>query len=118
MNIWCAFALCASAFVLSACGITVPVAVIASDGETMRGHATASALGGSSFEVSSERATCTGTFDGVTPSRTVSFVARYSDGRTGIGNGWRDTPEFGSGTIAFADGTTARFMFGSSAAGF
>lgn len=103
---------------LSGCGITVPVAVMHSSGEVMRGQATASMLMGSTFTVSDDRATCTGTFDGVTVARTVSFAAHCTDGRTGLGSALRDTPASGSGTMQMSDGTTARFVFGDGAAGF
>jgi hypothetical protein len=110
--------LCASALALCGCAVTVPVAVIASDGETLRGQATAQEFGNSTFIVSNDRVSCTGSFNGTTPTRTVSFATHCSDGRSGLGTAWRDTALSGNGTILLNDGTTAKFIFGPSAAGF
>jgi hypothetical protein len=102
---------------LASCSVTVPVAVIGSGGEVMRGTTTAS-LSGGTFEATNERAKCTGTYDSLSAVRTVSFAVRCSDGRVGVGRAVRDTDVSGSGTIQMNDGTIARFVFGPSAAAF
>ena len=101
---------------LTGCAVIEPVAVIASNGEVMKGVATASPLGGS-FTVADARATCSGTYDALTQSPTVSFAAKCSDGRTGVGGALRDSAISGSGTMQMSDGTTARFVYGPGAAG-
>jgi hypothetical protein len=106
------------ALALAGCALTEPVAVISSNGETMKGTATAQSLGPSTFTVTNARATCTGTYDAITPSPTVSFVTKCTDGRTGVGSAVRDSDISGSGTMQMSDGTTARFVFGPGAAAF
>ena len=111
-----AIGLSSAVLALGGCSLTEPVAVIGSNGEVMKGTATASSIGPSTFQVSNGRVSCTGTYDAITLSPTVSFIAKCSDGRTGIGQAIRDSDISGSGTISLSDGTTARFIFGPAAA--
>ena len=102
---------------LAGCGsITVPVAVISDNGDTMHGTTTASLAGGS-FEVTGryagEELSCSGTYDALDSSKTISMPARCSDGRTGTVVATRDASGLnGSGHVELTDGTRARFVFG------
>ena len=102
---------------LGGCSVTSPVAVLGDHGQVLTGSATASIFG-SDYQVSNGALTCSGTFDGVTPASTVSFSVHCSDGRQGFGTAQRETTRSGHGVITLEDGETARFFFGSAAAGF
>lgn len=102
---------------VAGCTTTEPLAVIAAGGEVMKGT-TVAALTGGTFSASDSRATCSGTYDDLTMVQTVSFAVTCTDGRRGIGRAVRDSATGGSGTIQMSDGTTAKFVFGPSAANF
>jgi hypothetical protein len=103
---------------LAGCDITQPVAVIGDNGEIFKGTATAS-MSGSSFQASNGRVSCAGTYDGVSPSLTVSFPVICSDGRKGLGTATRDASGItGSGTIRMNDGSDWTFVFGPAANAF
>jgi hypothetical protein len=106
-----------AALALSACSITVPIAVIGSKGEVLKGTATTSSSEGS-FSASDGKLSCTGRFAPAPGSLTVSFSVRCSDGRAGAGIAIRDRGgQSGSGTAQMSDGSTATFVFGDSAQG-
>jgi hypothetical protein len=102
---------------ITACAVTVPVAVISKgvpDG-IMRGSSTAS-LSGGSFEVSSGTLTCAGTYSTGNSSPTISIPLLCNDGRKGIVTATRDRGGMsGGGHFTLTDGTTGDFMFGEAA---
>ena len=103
--------------VLSACTTTVPVAVIGQDGRILKGTSSASLLDGS-FTVSDGKLTCSGSYDPLQDSATISMPVTCSDGRKGIVRAIRDTYTSGSGTVSLNDGYKAEFLFGKAAASF
>jgi hypothetical protein len=108
------------AFVLGACATsnTQPVAVIGADGIVMRGSATAS-LQGSSFRVDGGGRTCSGSYDGLNNSITISMPVQCSDGKRGIVIVTRDPCGCsGSGRIRMQDGSESDFIFGKAAEAF
>lgn len=102
---------------LTGCSVTVPVAIVTSKGETLRGTATSDLFAGGSFQASNARVHCSGSYDVSEGSQTVSLATHCSDGTTGIGRAVRDTPGAGSGRIQMNNGITALFIFGAGAAG-
>lgn len=107
---------------ISGCAMTVPVAVISSGGDVMRGTATA-ALSGGSFQVSGtyngKPLNCAGTYDSMNTSVTISMPVQCSDGRKGIVIATREANGIdGSGRVRLEDGTEADFVFGKAAAAF
>ena len=103
---------------LVGCTVTVPVAVVtkAVPGGIMRGSATA-ALSGGSFNVSSGKISCGGTYDALDTSPTISIPVLCTDGRKGIVTATRDNSGLGGGgTFTLNDGTTGSFIFGNAAA--
>lgn len=107
---------------LTACSITVPVAVISENGDILRGTSTAS-LSGSHFEVAGDvngrPVTCAGNYNGLDASVTISMPIHCSDGRSGIVIATRQqNGTDGSGRIRLEDGTEADFVFGQAAAAF
>lgn len=109
--------------VLEGCGsITVPVAVISSNGDVMRGSATA-ALNGGSFQVAGKangkQISCAGTYDSWNTSLTISMPVQCSDGRRGFVIATREANGLdGSGRVRLKDGTEADFVFGKAAQAF
>lgn len=104
--------------ILAACAteITQPVAVIGDRGEIYKGSVKASISEGGSFFASNGRNTCSGSYDALTPSLTVSFPVVCSDGRKGLGTATRDAGGVtGSGTIRMTDGSNWTFVFGPAA---
>lgn len=107
-----------SAIILSGCSGTVPVALIGSDGNIMRGTATAS-LQGSTFHVAGGGRTCAGSYDGNDYSITISMAVQCSDGKRGLVIVTRDPCLCsGSGRVRMQDGSEADFVFGKAAAAF
>ena len=107
---------------LCACETTVPVAVIGENGETMRGTATA-ALSGGSFQVSGTLkgipTTCSGSYNALDTSVTISMPVLCNDGRKGFVIATRQANGIdGSGRVRLEDGTEADFVFGRAAAAF
>ncbi|WGJ15775.1 hypothetical protein QEV83_05815 [Methylocapsa sp. D3K7] len=105
------------AFLLgSACAtsVTVPLAVISEHGEILRGTNT-SALSGGSFSVTNGKITCTGSYNAVTDSKTLTVPILCSDGRTGIATATRDTQFSGGGKVRFSDGSEGNFIYGDAA---
>lgn len=105
-------------FLLSACTTTVPVAVIAPKGRVLTGTATAS-LNGSYFQVSDGRLTCSGSYDGLNSSGTITMPVHCSDGRKGFVTAIREeSMTDGYGKVVLSDGTTGDFVFGKAAKAF
>ncbi|MCW4114727.1 hypothetical protein NPA31_007095 [Aurantimonas sp. MSK8Z-1] len=107
---------------LSGCAMTVPVAVISGNGDVMRGSSTAS-LSGGSFSVTGrlrgKETTCSGSYDALSSSPTISMPVLCSDGRKGIVIATRDPSGVsGSGRVRLTDGTEGDFIFGQAAASF
>jgi hypothetical protein len=103
----------------AACDITQPVAVIGPKGEIYKGSVTASMSNGGSFVASNGKVSCSGTYDAMTVSPTVSFPVVCSDGRKGLGTATRDSGgTTGSGTIKMNDGSDWTFVFGPAANAF
>ncbi len=111
-----ALRLCAIGILLAGCEITQPVAGIGDRGEVYRGSVTASLSKGGSFTVTDGINKCTGTYDALTESRTVSFPVLCTDGRKGLGTATRDAGGItGSGTVRMNDGSSWSFVFGPTA---
>ena len=96
------------------CAITVPVAVIGQHGEIMRGTNTAS-LASATFTVTDGKVTCSGSYNPLNESQTITTTVTCTDGRTGIVTAVRDSATSGGGTVTLSDGTNARFIFGEAA---
>jgi hypothetical protein len=99
---------------LSGCATTIPVAVIGQHGEILRGTNTFSIEGGS-FSVTDGRLTCSGSYNALIESKTLTIPVICSDGRTGIATATRDTRMSGGGKIRLSDGMEADFIFGEAA---
>ena len=102
-------------FFLAACSITQPVAVIGEDGRILTGSATAD-LSNSYFQVSDGKLTCSGNYDGLNTSATITMGVTCSDGRKGFLTAFREASgQAGSGTVTLNDGYKANFVFGNAA---
>ncbi len=97
--------------VLSGCARTVPVAVIGQRGEILRGENKVSLTEGS-FSVTNGKLTCSGSYDPLNHSRTITATLLCSDGRTGIAIATRDSPVSGGGKVTLSDGEEGTFIFG------
>ena len=103
---------------LTACSITVPVVVIATGGQTLRGSATA-AIGGGTFEVTDGDLTCSGNYNSWSMEFTITMQTVCSDGRRGFIIATRDSTGMnGQGRLRLNDGTTGDFIFGAAAANY
>ena len=100
--------------ILSSCTTTVPIAVIGQRGEILRGQNTAS-LSEASFSVTNGKLTCTGSYNPLNQSRTITVTLVCSDGRTGIAIATRDSPVSGGGKVTLSDGEEGTFVFGDAA---
>ena len=107
----------ASALVISGCATTIPVAVIGQDGRVLTGTNTVS-LSEGSFTVSDGKLTCSGSYNPLQQSQTISMPVICSDGRKGIVRAIRDTATSGSGTVRLNDGYQGDFLFGTAAQNF
>jgi hypothetical protein len=108
---------------LAGCGeITEPVAVISSNGDIMRGTATASLSGGvfqASGKMNGKEVACGGDYNALDTSITITMPVHCSDGRKGFVIATRQSNGVdGSGRVRLNDGTEADFVFGKAAAGF
>ena len=101
-------------FLILGCSVTVPVAVIGQHGEIMRGTNTAS-LASATFTVTDGKVTCSGSYNPLNESQTITTTVTCTDDRTGIVTAVRDSPTSGGGTVTLSDGTSARFIFGEAA---
>lgn len=112
------FAICCT-FSLAACAITQPLAVIGQNGQILKGTATASLSEGGYFSATDGKLTCSGNYDAITSSVTVSFPVVCSDGRKGLGTATRDASGVsGSGSVRMSDGSDWKFVFGPAANAF
>ena len=102
---------------LSGCSSTIPVAVIGQDGRILTGTNTVS-LSEGSFYVTDGKLTCSGSYNPLQQSQTISMPVICDDGRKGIVKATRDTATSGSGTVRLNDGYQGDFIFGSAANNF
>ena len=109
--------LAVSLALLSGCATTEPVAVVSKEG-IMRGTATAT-LSGGTFTVSNNKTICSGSYNSLDMSSTISMVVQCNDGRKGITIVTRDlNGTSGHGRVRLNDGTEADLIFGPAAASF
>jgi hypothetical protein len=80
----------------------------------MRGTNTFS-LGSATFSVTDGKITCSGSYNPLNESRTITTTVTCTDGRTGIVTATRDSPTSGGGVVTLSDGTSGRFIFGDAA---
>jgi hypothetical protein len=104
-----------AAALLVGCSTTVPVAVIGQHGEIMRGTSTASLFSGGSFSVTDGKVTCSGSYNALNESQTITMPVLCTDGRRGIITATRDSAVSGGGKVRLSDGTEADFIFGEAA---
>jgi|SRR5260221_4047126 len=114
--------LLAATIALAGCTVKEPVAVIAPDGEILRGTASSMFVYEEfavrdDFAVRGRALECRGLFDRALENPTVSITAGCSDGRSGLGRAFRDNAASGSGKIQLNDGSEARFLYGEAARG-
>ena len=103
---------------LSACSITVPVVVIGQNGQVLKGTATAD-LSGGSFVATDGKLTCSGNYNSLDTSVTITMQVLCSDGRKGFVIATREASgTSGHGTVKLNDGSTAEFVFGHAAENF
>lgn len=103
---------------LGGCTNTQPVAVIMPSGHILRGTATG-ALSGGSFQVSDGKLTCSGSYDSLDMSPTITMPVLCNDGRKGFVVATRQpNGTDGFGKVTLNDGTEANFVFGRAAAAF
>lgn len=102
---------------LVACSSTIPVAVIGNDGRILTGSNTFSLTDGS-FSVTDGKLTCSGSYDPLQQSQTITMPVVCNDGRKGIVRTTRDTATSGSGTFRLNDGYGGDFVFGRAAENF
>lgn len=116
-----AFLAIGAAMTLAGCGsISVPVEVVANNGERLSGSTTAS-LSGGTFSVAGrwndKALSCSGDYNALERSPTITIPTTCSDGRRGTVTAIRDPGGMsGMGYVQLNDGTRARFAFGHSAA--
>lgn len=103
---------------LSACALEVsaPLAVIGENGQVLRGTTEASLSEGGRFFASDGNLSCSGPYDAMTESTTLSVVVTCSDGRRGLATATRDQSlQSGAGTMRLNDGSDWTFVFGPAA---
>jgi hypothetical protein len=100
--------------VINGCAMTVPVAVIGQRGEILRGENNVSLTEGS-FSVTNGKLTCSGSYNPLNQSSTITVTLLCSDGRTGIAIATRDSPVSGGGKVTLSDGEEGTFIFGDAA---
>lgn len=116
MPSWLQGAIVCICLVVTGCSVTVPVAVIGVRGSILRGTATAALNGRGSFSVSDGVLTCSGTYNSLDQSVTISIPVACNDGRKGIIIATRQADGLnGSGRVRLNDGTEADFVFGDAA---
>lgn len=97
---------------LTASSLTLPVAVVNTQGKVMQGSATASLLGGT-FEVADGEAICFGTYEMSLPA---TLPITCTDGRRGTVTFTRGVSVMsGSGYVELSDKSHAAFFFGRAA---
>lgn len=105
---------CAIAFSLIGCATTIPVAVITRDGHILRGENTVSMASGT-FSVTDGKLSCSGSYNPLNESRTITVTVICNDGRTGIAIATRDSALSGGGKVTLSDGSEGTFIFGDAA---
>jgi hypothetical protein len=100
--------------VIHGCANSIPVAVIGQHGEIMRGSNTFS-LTSATFTVTDGKVTCSGSYNPLNESRTITTTVTCTDGRAGIVTATRDSATSGGGVVTLSDGTSGRFIFGDAA---
>ena len=103
-----------SLITLCACSTTIPIAVIGQHGEILRGENEVS-LSEGSFSVTNGKLTCSGSYNPLNDSPTITVTLLCSDGRTGIAIATRDSPLSGGGKVTLSDGEEGTFIFGDAA---
>jgi len=106
-----------SILTISGCTTIIPVAFIGQDGRVLTGTNTVS-LSNGSFTVSDGKLTCSGSYNPLQQSQTISMPIICSDGRKGMVRAIRDTATSGSGTVRLNDGYQGDFLFGTAAQNF
>lgn len=106
-----------SCTLLSACvspvAVSQPAVVISDEGQVLRGFAQATWDGQGSFSVSGSGLTCSGVYDAMTTSTTLSFSVICNNGLKGIATSTRDASlQTGSGVVRMFDGSEWNFVFG------
>ncbi|HEV7253882.1 MAG TPA: hypothetical protein VGN97_12420 [Mesorhizobium sp.] len=104
--------------ILAGCGtLTVPAAVRLSDGTVMIGTATAAVSGGTFAVATSDSSTrCSGTYNALDTTPTISVPVVCSDGRYADATVTRSRDGMsGTGFAVVSDGTLARVAFGNNA---
>lgn len=107
------------ALILGGCAVTQPVAVVGKGvpGGIMRGSVTASMMGGGTFSVTNGKLSCSGSYNSLDSSVTITMPVLCNDGRSGILTATRDASgQSGGGTFTLTDGTSGQFIFGPAAA--
>ena len=113
------FGVVGAALLLSACAVTEPVVIIGKDGHTLRGTVTASLTGGGNFRATDGRVTCTGSYNSLSMSVTITMQVLCSDGRKGFVIATREANgRDGHGTVTMNDGSKWTFVFGAAADNF
>jgi phage-related tail fiber protein len=96
----------------------VPVVVIIPKGQVLRGTSTAT-LSGGSFLVTDGVLTCTGNYNSMDTSPTITMQTLCSDGRKGFIVSTREASgSSGHGQVHLNDGTSGEFVFGHAAENF
>ena len=67
------------------------------------------------FSVTDGKVTCSGSYNALNKSRTITIPVVCTDGRTGIVTATRNSPMSGGGKVRLSDGTEADFIFGEAA---
>lgn len=118
------FAVIATLLLSCSCSHTVPVAVIGKDGHLLTGSSTGNLIGSSRFEVSDDKLTCSGHYNGGNYSLSITMPVRCNDGRKGFVRAYRDIGAngyggtSGHGQLTLNDGYKADFVFGAAALAF
>ncbi|MTI16355.1 hypothetical protein E1162_03765 [Rhodobacteraceae bacterium RKSG542] len=100
-----------TAFILTGCAGSVPVAVIGQDGRIFKGINTAVMQDGR-IEFTDGRTSCTASYNSMSIATSDTVPVKCSDGRFGQLVATRDTADSGKGTIRLNDGYTATYYFG------
>lgn len=107
---------------LAGCAITEPVVVIGKNGDIMKGEANATLSGGTfkaSGKVGGKPLTCSGSYDSLDQSPTITMPVLCSDGRKGFVVATRQMNGLdGFGKVHLNDGLEADFVFGKAALAF
>ncbi|MEL6913019.1 MAG: hypothetical protein AAFP13_00825 [Pseudomonadota bacterium] len=106
-----------ASFLLSACEVSYPVAVIGPEGTTFRGFASDTVPHRGFFSGTNGGTSCSHTNQRAVDMTDVSFPVRCSNFLTGVGKATFETGASGAGTVHMVDGSAWQFIFGRRAAG-